>query len=315
MPVALSTAPLRNPSPRPSGPFRPLASQCAPYSTYSPAREVPGRRAMTLWLTTSVARTSPLALRVAPCSGECTEGRLARLALERLELEAHAREQVRGDVAPQPAAQLHRRRLQRRQHEARQRVAARDLQERVARRRILVDDECAECAGPRRRFELAAHASRDHHAPALEAEVRARFEVRVVGQHDHDAAAHVDAGVRVPAARRIDDTVAAEHQRRVRDLGASGVAQRQRRLLADRERHRLAADRHRQAPRRAVGPAAPAAPSGPSCRPRRPARAPRRQRRGSGTRRSSARRPRRARDLRSRRRRAPARPRGCGRRK
>src|SRR6185503_8712660 len=150
------------------------------------------------------------------------------------------------DIEAQPAAQLQRGRVQRREYERGQRIAARDLQEGIARGRVLVDDEHAECAGTRGGFELAADASREHHAPPFEAEITPGLEIRVVREHHDDLALQVDSLVGVPAACGVRDSVTAEYQRRSRYLGASDVAQRQRDVLAGRQRDHLAPDGERE---------------------------------------------------------------------
>ena len=168
------------------------------------------------------------------------------MALQGLELEARPCEQVSRDVEAQPAAQLQRGGLERREDERGQRIAARDLQEGIARGRVLVDDEHPERAGTRGGLELAADASREHHAPPFEAEVTVGLEIRVVCEHHDDLAAQVDSLVGVPAAGGVRDSVAAEYQRRIRHLRASDVAQGQRDVLAGRQRNHLAPDRERE---------------------------------------------------------------------
>jgi hypothetical protein len=84
-----------------------------------------------------------------------------------------------------------------------------------------VDRDHRDRAARLRRRDLLAGPARERERAPAKAEIAARFEVRIAGQHEHDLAAQVHALVAVKAERGRDHAIAAEHDRRVRKLRAA----------------------------------------------------------------------------------------------
>ena len=185
-----------------------------------------------------VAFTSPVAESDAPrAERRGIRGSRARvLSAGRVSFDSF--QEIERDFARDPAAELQGRRIERREDESGQGIAAGELRERITGRRFFVDDEHSGRARFRRGLELHAHAPGVCHAASFEAEIAAGLEVGIVRENDGNFAGHVDAFVRVPATSRIDDAVAGEDKRRVGDSRALGVAKRERRVAAEGERDR-----------------------------------------------------------------------------
>ena len=87
-----------------------------------------------------------------------------------------------------------------------------------------MDDQHAGGPGAHGGLKLGAGAAGIGHAAALEPEVLAALEIRIIGEDDGDFARHVDAAIRIITICRHAE--AGEHQRQVGKGGVTGVLQR-----------------------------------------------------------------------------------------